>query len=145
MVVSLPNSVVRKKPAKVSIFGIVNFTLIFGMLFLLFPSFTVRFVAVFGYLSCLAFLLIKSLFAPYFGGIDLIEGRVETVTAFGGILSIPVDNIDLEKSTLSAAGLLLVPHSGEELFLHDAEYAEEELLRVAHYVGLTNHGWSQQI
>ena len=145
MATSLPNCTVRKQRNRLSISGVIGFTLLYGLIAFLSSSLIVYFVAFFGYLSCLTFLLIKSVFAPYFGGIDLVDGRVETVTGFGGILSIPVSQLDAERSSLSVLGLLLVPHSGEELFMPATEYAREDILRVAHYAGLADHGWSQYV
>ena len=142
---ALPNCSVRKQRNRLSASGVIGYTLLFGALAFFGSSLIWHFVAFFGYISCLGFLLIKSIFAPYFGGVDLIDGRVETVTGLGGILSIPVSKVDAEKSSLSVLGLVLVPHEGEELFMPAAEYAREDILRVAHYAGLTDHGWSQQV
>lgn len=142
---ALPNCTVRKKPSKLSISGLIGLTILFGLMVALGSSLLIYFVAFLGYLSCLVFLLIKSIFAPYFGGVDLVDGRVETVTAFGGILAISAESLDMERSTLSPIGLVLVPHVGEELYMSAAQYAQEDILRVAHYVGLTNHGWSQHM
>ena len=136
---------IRKKPAKVTASGVAGIALYFLVLLLVTSSLEIRVIGFFVCAISLAFLVVRSFVAPFFGGVDLKDGRVETVTGFGGIIAVSIDRLDRERSSLSKGGLSLVPLEGEKLFMSALSYSQDDLLRVAHFAGITTHGWAQEV
>ena len=136
---------IRRKPAKVTITGMAAYVLLFGTAALFIQSVQVRLILLVTLMASLGILFISSVVAPYLGGLELEDGKIEVVTGFGGIIRICIDKIDHEKSVLSSGGLVLVPLSGERLVVSAAEYSKEDILRVAHYAGVSEAGWSQEL
>ncbi|MGQ4661181.1 hypothetical protein [Lysobacter sp. F6437] len=136
---------IHKKPSKVTLSGAFGLLLLFCIATLLIDDINTYFVLVFVLGIALVFLLIKSFAAPYFSGVEINNGKIEAITSFGGLINIQVGEIDHEKSSLTTLGLQIVPISGESLFLSATEYSKEDILRVAHYVGMSDSGWSQCI
>lgn len=131
---------IRKKPSKITLFGALGLLLAFCLASLLIDDVNTYFVLTFGLGNALIFLLIKSFAAPYFPSVEIKSGKIEAITGLGGLITIPLSEIDHERSSLTSLGLEIVPHSGESLFLSATEYSREDILKVAHYAGVSDFG-----
>ncbi|MDX1528956.1 MAG: hypothetical protein R3337_10040 [Gammaproteobacteria bacterium] len=136
---------IYRKPVKFSISRLLGLLTLCGVVLLFAPSIEVRMIMAFGVGSAMILILVGSFIAPYFSGLLLEDGRVEQMTGIGGLIVVKIDELDRERSSLSAAGLALVPLAGETLFVPAAEYGRDDILRIAHYVGLSEAGWAQEV
>ena len=130
---------VRKTPQKVSIRGILSVLFAFGVMYLMGDSVEWRVITSVACITMLLVFLVRSFLAPFFGGVTLEDGRIETITDIGGVISIAVEEIDHDKSFLDQRGLLLVPYSGESIFISASEYSAEAILRVAKHAKLEGY------
>lgn len=136
---------IYKKPVRLSLARIGTLLLVFALSWFFIPDTSPRFVILFVVGSALVFAFVGSLVAPYMSGVLLEGGRIEQITAFGGLIVVAVDDLDRERSMLSPAGLHLVPSSGEALIVSVLEYGHDDILRIAHYAGLSDAGWAQEV
>ena len=137
---------IRKSPVKFSISGALTLTACYGVSAYFFESQLLQFVLLVTFGSALALLFLRSFVLPFLdGGVEVDGDKIEAVTGLGGLNTIQIHQLDPEKSFLSPLGLNLVPMAGESLFLSTTEYSYEEILRLAHYIGLSDSGWSQGV
>ena len=136
---------IHKKPTKVSLSGLVGFGLYFAAAVTFFRSREYYYLILGGGVWGLAMLFIKSIGCIFISTFTVTESSIETVTAVGGIIKIHFDDLDRERTRLSEAGLLLVPRDGESLVLSTAEFSRQDIMRLAHYIGITDSGWFQEL
>jgi|GEM_PF-6288207 len=134
---------IRRKPTWVTLSGGLGLLVGLGIACLL-PLGNHLFVVLFAFGNALVFLAVRSFLVPFSGGIDIRDGRIEQITGLGGLISIPVDRIDHAGSRVGAPGLLVVP-LGESIYLPASEYGRDDLMRLAHYLGIAGTGWSQTL
>lgn len=136
---------IYKKPARLSFSRIGSLLLVFALSMFFIQDTNLRFGVLFVVGSAGVFAFVGSLVAPYMSGLLLEDGRIEQITGFGGLIVVAVDDLDRERSILSPMGLNLVPRSGESLFVSATEYGREDILRIAHYAGVSEAGWAQEV
>lgn len=136
---------IRKKPAKVTYSGVSG--LLIGLLVATLLPFQLEtyFILLFAIGSGLVFVLFISFIVPFFGGIDVNDDIIETVTGLGGLTTILISEIDHKRSTLSSLGLHIVPVAGEPLFVSASHYSQDDILKLAHYIDLSQSGWAQHV
>lgn len=136
---------IYKKPVRLSFSRIGSLLLVFALSMVFIQDTNLRFGVVFVVGSAGVFAFVGSLVAPYMSGLLLEDGRIEQITGFGGLIVVAVDDLDRERSILSPVGLHLVPRSGEPLIVSATEYGREDILRIAHYAGVSDAGWAQEV
>lgn len=136
---------IHKKPIKVSLFGLFFLGLYFVIAVALFRSNEYFYLIMGGGLWCAAMLLMKSVGSFFISAFTVTESSIETVTPVGGIIKVNFDDLNWEKTHLSAGGLLLTPHNGEPIALSIIEFSRQDIARLAHHIGITDTDWFQEL
>jgi len=136
---------IHKKPTKVSITGLIGFGLYFAIAVMLFRSNEYYYMILGGGVWGLVMVFIKSIASMFISTFTVTDDSIETVTPVGGIIKIRFDDLDWERTHLSEGGLLLTPHNGESIVLSIAEFSRQDIARLAHYIGITDTGWFQEL
>lgn len=128
---------IRRKPLRVSLGGLFSL-LVFGAAFVFLVDDTnVRFIGLFAGGTFIVILLGWSFLVPFVGGVEVEEGRIETMTGLGGLISFHVDDLDPNRTRLTEEELVLQPKHGEGIRISLAEYSAEDIVWLAHYCGVT--------
>ncbi len=136
---------IHKKPTKVSLSGLAGLGLYFAGAILFFRGDEYYYMILGGGLWGLVMLFIKSIGSAFVSTFTVTEESIEMVTAVGGITRIRFEDLDWERTQLSSAGLILVPQNGESIALLTMEFSRQDILRLAHHIGLTDSGWFQDL
>jgi hypothetical protein len=136
---------IKKKPVKVSFLGLLSLAITL-VLATYFVQSALWFLVLYASVVVLALTLLAILVLPYLDtGVEVDGDTIEKVTVLGGIIRLRISNLDFERSDVNAGGLSLVPHTGEAMILSTSVYSKDDILRLAHYIGLTDAGWSQHV
>ena len=136
---------IHKKPTKVSISGLSGFGLYFAIAVMFFRSNEYYYMILGAGVWGLVMVFIKSIGSMFISTFTVTDDSIETVTSVGGIIKIRFDDLDWERTHLSEGGLLLTPHNGESIVLSIAEFSRQDIARLAHYIGITDTGWFQEL
>lgn len=136
---------IHKRPTKVTTGGLVLFGLWVAAAFAFFrerPSF---YLVMGGALLVLVMHFVKSIAAHFISAINVTEEGIETVTEFGGIIRVRIDELDRERSRLTDEGLTITPHHGESIILSIVEFSRSDIVRLADHLGIPDTGWTEEV
>lgn len=129
-------TVIRRKPARVSLGGLFSLLLFGAGYLLLVEDRNARFIGLFAAGTSIAVLVGWSFLAPFVGGIEVTDDQIETITGFGGLISFRIQDLDMSRTRLTDTDLLLQPRNGEGIRLSVAKYAADDIAWLADYCGV---------
>lgn len=137
--------VIYKTPSKVTIMGLLGICLFWLVSGLFLRDTKYWLIVLFAGLLSLVILFFQSFASAFASTITVFEDRIEATTFVGGVISIPLDTIDWDRTELSSTGLSIVPLAGEQIHLSTTEYSQRDIARLSHFLGLAATGWYEEL